>query len=179
MVERGDLRAGDLVFFARDGHIVHVGVMLDASRVLHADGSVRHQVTINALDPDGEDYSARLAQLYAGARRPLPRRNPLMAETPEHPPLPRRARRELDGILQPLGGRTALAAQCFNGEKAAIRLRADEVFTAASLAKIPIAIELMRRIDLGHFTATERFDTADEPRAGGGGVLDDLDPATR
>ncbi len=72
MVERGDLRAGDLVFFARDGHIIHVGVMLDASRVLHADGSVRHQVTINALDPDGAEYSARLAQLYAGARRPLP-----------------------------------------------------------------------------------------------------------
>lgn len=70
-VERGDLRAGDLVFFARDGRIVHVGVMLDGSRVLHADGSARHQVTINALDPDGADYSARLAQLYAGARRPL------------------------------------------------------------------------------------------------------------
>ena len=71
-VERGDLRAGDLAFFARDGRIVHVGVMLGGDRVLHADGSVRHQVTINALDPDGEDYSARLAQLYAGARRPLP-----------------------------------------------------------------------------------------------------------
>ena len=71
MVERGDLRAGDLVFFARDGHIVHVGVMLDASRVLHADGSARHQVTINALDPDGVEYSARLAHLYVGARRPL------------------------------------------------------------------------------------------------------------
>lgn len=71
-VERGDLRAGDLVFFARNGRIVHVGVMLDGSRVLHADGSARHQVTINALDADGADYSARLAQLYAGARRPLP-----------------------------------------------------------------------------------------------------------
>ena len=71
-VERGDLRAGDLVFFARDGRIVHVGMMLDGGRVLHADGSVRHQVTINALDPDGEDYSVRLAQLYAGARRPIP-----------------------------------------------------------------------------------------------------------
>jgi len=71
-VERGDLRAGDLIFFARDGRIVHVGVMLGGSRVLHADGSARHQVTINTLDPDGADYSARLAQLYAGARRPLP-----------------------------------------------------------------------------------------------------------
>ena len=71
-VERGDLRAGDLVFFARDGRIVHVGVMLDSGRVLHADGSARHWVTINALDPGGEDYSARLAHLYAGARRPIP-----------------------------------------------------------------------------------------------------------
>jgi len=73
MVERGDLRAGDLVFFARVGRIVHVGIMLDALHMLHADGSVRHQVTINALDPAGAEYSARLAHLYAGARRPLPK----------------------------------------------------------------------------------------------------------
>jgi hypothetical protein len=30
-------------------------------------------VTINALDPAGAEYSARLAHLYAGARRPLPK----------------------------------------------------------------------------------------------------------
>ena len=36
----------------------------------------------------------------------------------------------------------------------------------------------MRRIDLGQFARDERFDTSDEPRAGGGGVLDQLDPAT-
>jgi gamma-D-glutamyl-L-lysine dipeptidyl-peptidase len=76
VVERGDLRAGDLAFFARDGRIIHVGVMLDASQMLHADGSVRHQVTINALDSDGEDYSPRLAHLYAGVRRPLPKAEP-------------------------------------------------------------------------------------------------------
>ncbi len=73
VVERGDLCAGDLAFFARAGHIVHVGILLDASYMLHADGSVHHQVTINALDPDREDFSARLAHLYAGARRPLPK----------------------------------------------------------------------------------------------------------
>jgi beta-lactamase class A len=83
--------------------------------------------------------------------------------------------RTLDGLLIPLGGRTALAAQRFGGEKTAVRLRADEVFPAASLAKLPIAIELMRRIDLGQFTANERLDTSDEPRVGGGGVLDWLD----
>ena len=71
VVERGDLRAGDLAFFARDGRIVHVGIMLDAHHMLHADGTVRHEVTINALDPECTDYSERLAYLYAGARRPL------------------------------------------------------------------------------------------------------------
>lgn len=82
----------------------------------------------------------------------------------------------LDGVLLPLGGRTALAAQCFSGDKAMVHLRADELFPAASLAKIPIAIELMRRVDLGHFALDERFDTSDEPRVGGGGVVDYLDP---
>lgn len=71
-VAHGELRAGDLAFFARDGRIIHVGLMLDGTRMLHADGTVRHQVTINGLAPDAEDYSPRLDALYAGARRPLP-----------------------------------------------------------------------------------------------------------
>lgn len=98
-----------------------------------------------------------------------------MAETPDTSP--DALAQTLDGLLLPLGGRTALAAQHFTGDKAAIHLRADEVFPAASLAKLPIAVELIRRIDLGQFSATERFDVSDEPRAGGGGVLDHLDPA--
>ena len=98
-----------------------------------------------------------------------------MAETPDTSP--DALAQTLDGLLLPLGGRTALAAQHFTGDKAAIHLRADEVFPAASLAKLPIAVELMRRIDLGQFSATERFDVSDEPRAGGDGVLDHLDPA--
>ncbi len=102
-----------------------------------------------------------------------------MAETPATPTDNSGALTQtLDDMLQPLGGRTALAAQCFTGKKVAIRLRADEAFPAASLAKLPIAIELMRRIDLGQFARDERFDTSDEPRAGGGGVLDLLNPAT-
>ena len=60
-----------------------------------------------------------------------------------------------------------------------IALRGDEVFPAASLAKLCIAVELMRRVDLGQFDLDEPFDTADEPRVGGGGVLDYLNPATR
>lgn len=104
-----------------------------------------------------------------------------MAETPATPTPTDHSdalAQAFDSILQPLGGRTALAAQSFAGEKAAVRLRADEVFPAASLAKLPIAIELVRRIDLGQFARDERFDTSDEPRAGGGGVLDALNPAT-
>ncbi len=72
VVARGELRTGDLAFFARDGRIVHVGIMLDDTQMLHADGTVQHQVTINGLIPDSEDYSPRLDALYAGARRPLP-----------------------------------------------------------------------------------------------------------
>ena len=83
--------------------------------------------------------------------------------------------RTLDGLLTPLGGQTALAAQRFGGDKTAIRLRADTMLPAASLAKIPVAIELMRRIDLGQFAGNERLDTSDEPRVGGDGVLDWLD----
>ncbi len=120
-------------------------------------------------------------------------------------------------LLEPLGGRTAVAAQRFgplpgrrltitpaqampasaasdapadavergasaqaSGEVATgVSIRVDEVFPAASLAKLPIAIELMRRADLGQFDLGERFDTADAPRVGGAGVLDFLDPATR
>jgi beta-lactamase class A len=108
---------------------------------------------------------------------------------------------EIAAILAPLGGRAAVAARRA-GRPAAralpvvgghddhdapakgappldIALRVDDVFPAASLAKIPIAIELMRRVDMGQFDLGERLDTADIARAGGGGVLDYLDPATR
>ena len=113
----------------------------------------------------------------------------------------------LAAILDPLGGRSALAAHhipaparparagrasavAARGGKRAERLpiatseervaiRADEVFPAASLAKLCIAVELCRRADLGQFNLDERFDTSDEPRAGGGGVLDYLDPTVR
>src|SRR5262249_37947187 len=45
--------------------------------------------------------------------------------------------------------------------------------------KLPIAVELLRRADLGQFDRDERFDTSDEPRVGGGGVLDYLNPGVR
>ena len=92
-------------------------------------------------------------------------------------------------LLEPLGGRTAVAAQRFgplpgrapaDGDSlTSVGIRADEVFPAASLAKLPIAVELMRRADMGQFDLRERFDVSGEPRAGGGGVLDFLDTDTR
>ncbi len=112
----------------------------------------------------------------------------------------------LDAPLARLGGRTALAARRFESPKLSrvtrrqathdehnqhedhlshdedeglILLRADDVFPAASLAKLPIAVELMRRADLGQFDLDERFDTSGEPRVGGGGVLDYLDPSVQ
>ena len=59
-----------------------------------------------------------------------------------------------------------------------VTLHEDDVFPAASLAKLPIAVELLRRADMGQFSLNERFDTSAEPRVGGGGVLDYLDPQT-
>lgn len=98
----------------------------------------------------------------------------------------------LSALLEPLGGRTALAAQRFGplpGRAASaassadpatsVSIRADEVFAAASLAKLPIAIELLRRVDMGQFDLRERIDTAGAPRVGGAGVLDVLDPMTQ
>lgn len=92
-------------------------------------------------------------------------------------------------LLASLDGRTAIAAQRFgplpgqgladSGEPHGVSIRAEEVFPAASLAKIPIAIELMRRVDMGQFDLRERFDTANEPRVGGAGILDILDSSTR
>jgi beta-lactamase class A len=60
-----------------------------------------------------------------------------------------------------------------------VAIGVDHVFPAASLAKIPIAIELLRRVDMGLFDLSERLDTSGVPRAGGGGVLDYLDPTTQ
>lgn len=71
LVERGDLRPGDLLFFAAGGKIDHVALALGGARLIHATGAVM-RVTLNSLDPADSDYSERLARMYAGARRPMP-----------------------------------------------------------------------------------------------------------
>jgi beta-lactamase class A len=106
---------------------------------------------------------------------------------------------DVAAILEPLGGRTAVAARLFlpkiapdgrhsDGDHEAapqteadpqFTLNADETFPAAGLAKLPIAVEFLRRVDLGQFDLAERWDTSTEHRAGGSGVLDFLDPPTQ
>lgn len=71
LVGRGDLQAGDLIFFAFSGAITHVAMMLDHQRYIHAKGSPESRVTINSLDSGAAEYNARLAAAYAGARRPF------------------------------------------------------------------------------------------------------------
>ena len=106
---------------------------------------------------------------------------------------------DVAAILEPLGGRTACAARLFLPKTAPnsrhsdddhepapqaeadpqFTLNADETFPAAGLAKLPVAVEFLRRVDLGQFDLAERWDTSAEPRVGGSGVLDFLDPATQ
>jgi cell wall-associated NlpC family hydrolase len=68
-VGRDQLQPGDLIYFASDGRITHVALALGGARLIHASGSAGC-VTLNSLDPADEDYSPRLAEMYAGARRP-------------------------------------------------------------------------------------------------------------
>lgn len=68
VVDRASVRFGDLVFFAGDGRVTHVGIALDNMTLLHASGA-GESVIITSLDPADGDYSARLAGMYAGARR--------------------------------------------------------------------------------------------------------------
>jgi hypothetical protein len=68
-VARDALAAGDLLFFARDGAIVHVALALGSAAFLHALGEPPLGVCVQSLDPAAPDYNARLDALYLGARR--------------------------------------------------------------------------------------------------------------
>lgn len=71
IVERGDLRAGDLIYFAFGGAITHVGMMLDDRTYIHAKGEPHSRVMLNSLAPSDDTYSESLTQHYAGGRRPF------------------------------------------------------------------------------------------------------------
>jgi len=68
-VERDALAPGDLLFFARDGAVVHVAMALDATAFIHALGDPPRGVCVDSLDPTAPSFNARLAALYLGARR--------------------------------------------------------------------------------------------------------------
>jgi beta-lactamase class A len=106
---------------------------------------------------------------------------------------------DVAAILKPLSGRAAFAARLFlpktapnsrhsdDDHEAApqaetdpqVTRNADDIFPAAGLAKLPIAVEFLRRVDLGQFDLAERWDTSTAPHVDGSGVLDFLDPATQ
>lgn len=71
LVARGDLQSSDLIFFAHEGSITHVAIMLDSTRYIHAKGRPQRQVIISSLDPASDLYLPDLAAAYAGARRPM------------------------------------------------------------------------------------------------------------
>jgi cell wall-associated NlpC family hydrolase len=74
IVERDDLRAGDLLYFASHGRITHTGLMLDRRRYIHAKGSPESKVILTGLELGEINYSRPLAGHYAGARRPFARK---------------------------------------------------------------------------------------------------------
>jgi gamma-D-glutamyl-L-lysine dipeptidyl-peptidase len=72
IVERGDLRAGDLIYFASFGRITHTALMVDQRSYIHAKGSPESAVILTGLELGEAKYHRELAGHYAGARRPLP-----------------------------------------------------------------------------------------------------------
>lgn len=128
------------------------------------------------LTPLGGPFALEARRLPSSASTPAPAR-PSRA-LPMHSPAEQVTRRALGGSGSEEDG-DATAASPHASLPGVVSIRADEEFPAASLAKLPIAVELLRRVSLGQFALAERLDTGEEPRAGGGGVLDYLDPATR
>ncbi len=65
----GEPEPGDLLFFAREGRIVHVAIALGQGDLIHAEGVTWNQVLEQSMNPRSEDYHHRLVELYCGARR--------------------------------------------------------------------------------------------------------------
>jgi cell wall-associated NlpC family hydrolase len=68
-VARAALRPGDLLFFARDGAVVHVALALGGQRLIHALGEPPRGVCVESLDLAAAEYNPRLAASFLGARR--------------------------------------------------------------------------------------------------------------
>ncbi len=66
----GEPIPGDLLFFAREGRIVHVAISLGDGELLHAEGVTWNRVIHQSMNPRHADrYNQRLVDLYCGARR--------------------------------------------------------------------------------------------------------------
>lgn len=61
---------GDLLFFAREGRVVHVALSLGDGELIHAEGVTWNKVLHQSMNPVHADrYNHRLVELYCGARR--------------------------------------------------------------------------------------------------------------
>lgn len=61
---------GDLLFFAKEGRVVHVALSLGNAELIHAEGVTWNQVLHQSMNPARVDcYNHRLVELYCGARR--------------------------------------------------------------------------------------------------------------
>ena len=66
----GEPELGDLLFFAKEGRIVHVAISLGDGELLHAEGVTWNKVIHQSMNPrHAERYNHRLVELYCGARR--------------------------------------------------------------------------------------------------------------
>ncbi len=64
---RKELQAGDLVFFAQNDRVDHVGIAYDSDRFIHCSGWVR----VNSFDQNAPDYHQRLDRMFSGANRAI------------------------------------------------------------------------------------------------------------
>ncbi|HEU5367512.1 MAG TPA: NlpC/P60 family protein, partial [Ktedonobacterales bacterium] len=61
---------GDLLFFAKEGRVVHVALSLGNGELIHAEGVTWNRVLHQSMNPEDTDrYNHRLVELYCGARR--------------------------------------------------------------------------------------------------------------
>jgi beta-lactamase class A len=90
---------------------------------------------------------------------------------------------EIEELLRPLGGRVACLAvsEEQTGARSLVAVRADEIFPAASLAKVPILVELARRLaqPSSAYTWETRLEVPAEARVASDGVLAELSPQLR
>jgi cell wall-associated NlpC family hydrolase len=61
---------GDLLFFAKEGRVVHVALSLGNGELIHAEGVTWNKVLHQSMNPEHIDrHNHRLVELYCGARR--------------------------------------------------------------------------------------------------------------